>query len=225
MFQFLDSEIEMTSIEATWMLMGVIVDTNNLMYRVSYRTFNVLSLLQKYGAETAKVQRFLRENFDEYVKRMSILNNLEIVEGKYGIALCNDDIHPRAFLAKIADNVISVNNIKAAFCIGRISEDEIGISARSLDEVNVQLIMEQLGGGGHFNNAATQIKDSTIPEARLALLEKLKKIEDGGLSTMKIILTKDVKGKGKAGEIIDIPSGHTNFLVRSSQAVLATIDN
>lgn len=225
MFQHVENEITMSSVEATWMLMGVIVDTNNLMYRVSYRTFNVLSLLQKFGAEMAKVQRFLRENFDEYMKRMTILNNLEIVDGKYGIALCNDDIYPRAFLAKIADNVISVNNIKAAFCIGRIDEDEIGISARSLDEVNVQLIMEQLGGGGHFNNAATQIKNITISEARVTLIEKLKKIEDGGLSTMKIILTKDVKGKGKTGEIIDIPSGHANFLVRSSQAVLATIDN
>jgi ribosomal protein L9 len=225
MYQYLENEVTMSSVEATWMLMGVIVDTNNLMYRVSYRTFNVLSLLQKHGAEMAKVQRFLRENFDEYMKRMTILNNLEIIDGKYGIALANDDIYPRAFLAKIADNVISVNNIKASFCIGRIDEDEVGISARSLDEVNVQLIMEQLGGGGHFNNAATQIKNITIAEARLALLEKLKRIEEGGLSTMRIILTKDVKGKGKAGEIIDIPAGHANFLVRSSQAVIASPDN
>lgn len=225
MFQFLDSEIEMTSIEATWMLMGVIVDTNNLMYRVSYRTFNVLSLLQKYGAEMAKVQRFLRENFDEYLKRMTILNNLEVVQGKYGIAVCNDEIYPRAFLAKIADNIISVNNIQAAFCIGRIDEDEIGISARSLDEVNVQVIMEQLGGGGHFNNAATQLKNISLEEAKEALVKQLKKIEDGGLTTMKIILTKDVKGKGKAGDIIDIPAGHANFLVRSSQAILATPEN
>lgn len=225
MFQFIENEIEMSSVEATWMLMGVIVDTNNLMYRVSYRTFNVLSMLQKYGAEMPKVQRFLRENFDEYVERMTILNNLEIIDGKYGIALCNDDIYPRAFLAKIADNVISVNNIKAAFCIGRIETEEIGISARSLDEVNVQIIMEQMGGGGHFNNAATQIKDASIQEVREQLIDKLKKIDDGGLSTMKIILTKDVKGKGKEGDIIDIPSGHANFLVRSNQAILATVDN
>ena len=132
MFQFLDKEIEISPIEATWMLMGVIVDTNNLMYRVSFRTFNVLSMLQKFGAEMPKVQRFLRENFDEYVKRMTILNNLEIIDNNYGIAICSDDIYPRAFLAKIADNIISVNNIKAAFCIGRIDENEIGISARSL---------------------------------------------------------------------------------------------
>jgi ribosomal protein L9 len=225
MYQFFETEIEVSPVEATWMLMGVIVDTNNLMYRVSYRTFNVLSMLQKYGAEMPKVQRFLRENFDEYVKRMTILNNLEIIDKNYGIAICSDDIYPRAFLAKIADNIISVNNIKAAFCIGRIDENEIGISARSLDEVNVQVLMEQFGGGGHFNNAAAQIKDVTIEDIRLELIEKLKKIDDGRMSVMKIILTKDVKGKGKQGDIIDIPAGHANFLLRSDQAILATVDN
>lgn len=225
MFQFLDVDIDITPIEATWMLMGVIVDTNNLMYRVSYRTFNVLSVLQKYGAEMPKVQRFLRENFDEYVKRMTILNNLEIIDNNYGIALCSDDIYPRAFLAKIADNIISVNNIKAAFSIGRIDENEIGISARSLDEVNVQVLMEEFGGGGHFNNAAAQIKDTTIEDVRLRLIEKLKKIDDGRTGTMKIILTKDIKGKGQKGDIIDIPAGHANFLLRSNQAILATAEN
>lgn len=226
MFQYISNEIEISEIEATWMLMGILVDTNNLMYRTSYRTFNVLAVLQKFGAEIPRAQRYLRENFGEYVKRMSILNNLEIVDGKYAIAACSaDEIYSRAFLAKIADNIISVNDIKASFCIGRIDENEIGISARSLNEVNVQVIMEQLNGGGHFNNAATQIKDVTVEQAKEMLIDKLSRLEDGGMTTMKIILTKDVKGKGKAGDIIDIPAGHANFLIRTDQAVLATVDN
>lgn len=226
MFQYISNEIEISEIEATWMLMGILVDTNNLMYRTSYRTFNVLAVLQKFGAEISRAQRYLRENFGEYVKRMSILNNLEIVDGKYAIAACSaDEIYSRAFLAKIADNIISVHDIKASFCIGRIDENEIGISARSLNEVNVQVIMEQLNGGGHFNNAATQIKDVTVEQAKEMLIDKLSRLEDGGMTTMKIILTKDVKGKGKAGDIIDIPAGHANFLIRTDQAVLATVDN
>lgn len=226
MFEYLPTEIEINPIEATWMLMGIIVDTNNLIYRTSYRTFNVLAVLQKYGALFPQAQRFLREDFGEYVKRMSILNNVEIHEGKYGIALCaEDEIYTRAFLAKIADNIISVDGIKASFCIGHIAEDEIGISARSLDQANVQLIMEQLGGGGHFNNAATQIKNIGIGQAKQLLIEKLDSFENGGMTTMRIILTKDVKGKGKAEDIIDIPAGHANFLVRTNQAVLATVDN
>lgn len=226
MFQYISNEIEISEIEATWMSMGILVDTNNLMYRTSYRTFNVLAVLQKFGAEIPRAQRYLRENFGEYVKRMSILNNLEIVDGKYAIAACSaDEIYSRAFLAKIADNIISVHDIKASFCIGRIDENEIGISARSLNEVNVQVIMEQLNGGGHFNNAATQIKDVTVEQAKEMLIDKLSRLEDGGMTTMKIILTKDVKGKGKAGDIIDIPAGHANFLIRTDQAVLATVDN
>jgi len=226
MYEFLDEEIELTPMEASLMMMGVIVDTSNLMYRTSYRTYNVLGKLQLRGAEIAKVQRFLRENFEKYVERMTILSNLEIIDDKYGIAICNsEDIYQRQFLAKIADNVITINNIKAAFCIGKIGENEIGISARSLDETNVQTIMEKMHGGGHFNNAATQIVGITIEEAKAQLLEVLKNNDSGENENMKIILVKDVKGKGKKGDIIDIPSGHANYLIKSKQAILATTDN
>ena len=226
MLDFIKEEVKISPIEASYMLMGVIVDTSNLMYRTSYRTFNVLSRLQKLGAEMAQAQRYLRENFDEYSKRMEILQNLEIVDKMYGIALCNEEeIHERQFIAKITDNIIAINGMKAAFCIGNIGEKEVGISARSLDEINVQVLMEHLGGGGHFNNAATQIKDLTILEVKELLLEQIGTITDKGEQNMKIILTKDVKGKGKAGDIIDIPAGHANFLIRGKQAILATTDN
>lgn len=226
MMDFLEYEIEISPIEASYMLMGVIVDTSNLMYRTSFRTFNVLSKLQKLGAEMAKAQRYLRENFDEYIQRMTILNGLEIIDGIYGIAVCSEhEIHQRQFIAKVTDNIIAVNGIKAAFCIGMIGENEVGISARSLDEVNVQVIMERLGGGGHFNNSATQIKDITIEDAKQMLIEQFHKGIDEGGQNMKIILTKDVKGKGKTGDIIDIPSGHANFLIRGKQAILASTDN
>lgn len=226
MLDFIAEEVKISPIEASYMLMGVIVDTSNLMYRTSYRTFNVLSRLQKLGAEMAQAQRYLREDLGEHTKRMEILRNLEIFDGVYGIVLCDEkDIHERQFLAKITDNVIGINGIKAAFCIGKISEKEIGISARSLDEINVQVLMERLGGGGHFNNAATQIKDLTILEVKEMLLAQIRTITDKGDQNMKIILTKDVKGKGKTGDIIDIPAGHANFLIRGKQAILATADN
>lgn len=226
MYDFLEHEVELTPIEASLMLLGVIVDTSNLMYRTSYRTYNVLGKLQMKGAENVKVQRFLRENFDKYVERMTILGNMEIIDGQYGIAVCPDeDIHQRQFLAKIADNVITVNTIKAAFCIGRIAENEVGISARSLDEANVQTIMEKLGGGGHFNNAACQIVNISLEETKEKLIEVLKNNDNGEDENMKVILVSDVKGKGKQGDIIDIPSGHANYLIKAKQAILATSDN
>lgn len=226
MFDYIDEDIMVTPMEATLMLLGIITDTSNLMYRTSYQTFSILSKLQMYGAEMTKVQRYLREDFDMYVKRMNILNNVEMVENKYGIAMCDDkEIFARQFLAKVADSLILVETIKAGFCIGKISDSQVGISARSLDEVNVQLIMEALGGGGHFNNSATQITGITINEAKERLINVLKQQETTGEEIMKVILIKDVKGKGKANDVIEIPSGHANYLIRSKLAVLATPDN
>lgn len=225
MFDYIDGEINITSIEASLMLLGILVDTNNLIYRTSAQTFAVMSKLQLYGAEMSKAQNYLREDADSYNKRIAILSSLNIIDEKYGICLCDvENIYTRPFIAKVADNIIALNTVKAGFCIGRISEDTIGVSARSFD-FNVQLIMEQLGGGGHFNNAATQIKGATIEEIERKLIEILRKDESVGEETMKIILVKDVKGKGKAGNIIDIPSGHANYLIKNKLAIVASTDN
>lgn len=224
MFEYFP-EIQVPPIEATWMLLGVIVDTNNLVFRTTSRTFNVLAKLQSYGADMSKVQKYLREDFSHYSKKISILNNIEIYNDVYGIVLCDDEIYPRAFLAKIANEIISVNNIGSAYCIGRIDSEHVGISARSLDEYNVQVVMEKLGGGGHFNNAATQIKSTNLEEVKASLLKILDENEGKGDKSMKVILTKDVKGKGKVNDIIDVPNGHANFLIRNSQAIEATNDN
>ena len=226
MFDYLENEVTMTTIEASLMLLGIVTDTSNLMYRTSYQTFSVLSKLQMYGAEMPKVQKYLREDFDMYVKRMTILNNVEMVDGQYGIALCSsDDIVTRQFIAKVADSLILVESIKAGFCIGRINDHQISISARSLDEVNVQIIMERLGGGGHFNNSATQIEGITIDEAKERLINVLKIQDQTGEKMMKVILVKDVRGKGKANDTIELPSGYANYLIRQKLAVLATPDN
>lgn len=226
MFQYIDADINATPMEASLMLLGIFVDTSNLMFRASYQTFNVMSRLQVLGAEMSKVKKFLREDITEYTKKNIIINNVEMIDDAYALALCpEDDIFPKQFLAKVSDNVINLNNVKAAFCIGKIGNNEIGVSGRSLDDVNVQVIMEAMGGGGHFNNAATQIKNSTIEEVRVSLIEILKNSGNGDQEIMKIILIKDVKGKGKNGDIIDIPAGHANYLIKSKQAILATVDN
>lgn len=224
MFDYINKEIEISPVEATWMLMGIFVDTNNFIYRTTYRTFSVLAKLQSYGADTAKAKRLLRESLAEYTKKTEILSQLEVLPGGFGIAMCDNEIVDRSFLAKIADSIIVFNDIKVAFCIGRIGKNTVGISARSLDEANVQIIMEKLGGGGHYNNAATQITDTTREAAKERLIEVLK-AEQKGDKRMKVILTKDVKGKGKANEVIDVPAGYANFLFRNNQAIEGTPDN
>lgn len=225
LMEYIDEEIEMSSTVATWMLLGIIVDTNNFVYRTNHQTYNVLAKLNIYGADSSLVKLYLREDLEVYAKRIEILNGLEVFDGKYGIVLCDDDIYERQFLAKIADSIISINNIEAGFAIGFIEKGIVGISARSIGQTNVQIIMELLGGGGHFNNAATQISGVSLDKVRDSLVEKIKSIDKGEGLTMKVILIKDVKGKGKVDDIIEVPAGHANFLIRSNQAIEATVDN
>ncbi len=228
MLDFVDeSKYNITPNEASWMIVGVLVDTNNMMFHTTYRTFNVLSKLQRCGVEISDAQKYLREDYQEYTNRLRFLNNFETVEGRYGIATCDDGIYDRAFIAKIADNLISVNKFKATFCIGKDAKDEIDISARSLEE-NVQVIMEKLGGGGHFTTAATQIKGITIEEAKERLISVLKqgKIEGPkGEEFVKVILLEDIKGTGKKGEVVEVANGFANHLIKKGSVEEASQAN
>ena len=226
MLEFVEQDkYEITQDEAMWMIMGVVVDTNNFMFHTTYRTFNVLSRLQKFGADMSKAQKYLRENSEEYMKKIQFLNKLEITKDGYGIITCDDGIYERAFIAKIADNAISVASVKAAFCIGRYEKNAINVSARSLDEENVQVIMEKMGGGGHFGVAAAQFKDVTIDEVKQRLITILDANRTIEIATKKVILMKDVNGKGKVNDIIELPVENANFLIRNDQAVEATREN
>ena len=226
MLEFVDqAKYEITQDEAMWMIMGIVVDTNNFMFHTTYRTFNVLAKLQRFGADMGKAQKYLRENSEEYMKKIEFLNGLEITKDGYGIITCDDGIYERAFIAKVADNAISVASVKAAFCIGRYEKNAINISARSLDEENVQVIMEKMGGGGHFGVAAAQLKDVTIDEVKQKLLSILESNKTVVVPTKKVILMKDVSGKGKINDIIELPLENANFLIRNDQAVEATREN
>lgn len=225
MFDYIDCKVNVSSIEASLMLLGILVDTNNLIYRTSAQTFAVISKLQLYGAEMSNAHKYLREDDAFYKRRIEILNTLEVIDEKFGICVCDEGtIYTRPFIAKVADNIIGLNSAKAGFCIGKIDDDLIGVSARSFD-YNVQLVMEKLGGGGHFHNAATQIKGLTLEDVRIKLIEILRKNEEPGEEDMKIILVKEVKGNGKPGDIIDVPAGYANYLVKSKSAIVASTDN
>ncbi|PRY81438.1 DHH family phosphoesterase [Alkalibacterium olivapovliticus] len=160
-------------IEATAMLGGIVVDTNNFSLRTGSRTFDAASYLQSVGANSTMIQRWLKEDPEVYLQRSRLIETIEFVQDGIAIANGDDDtIYQTVTSAQTADTMLGMSGIEAAFVITRRSEDMVGISARSLGKINVQIIMEKLGGGGHLSNAATQIDGKSVTE----IIEELKDV-------------------------------------------------
>lgn len=157
---------KITMLEATALLAGIIVDTKSFTMRTGSRTFDAASYLRTQGADTVLVQQFLREDVTTYLERARLVETVEFY--KHGMAIAageEDKIHDSVIIAQAADTLLSMEDVAASFVVAMREENVVGISARSLGTVNVQLIMERLGGGGHLTNSATQLYDTTIQEA------------------------------------------------------------
>lgn len=229
MFSFYNPDIKITPLEASIMLAGVIVDTNNFTQRSGTRTFEVSATLKSYGADMIFVRKLLQESLDSERLISSSIAKAEIYGNRFSLVTLdeNQTIPDRTTLAKISDRQLTIAGVDASFTIGRIDADTCGISARSLgDTVNVQLIMEGMGGGGHFNSAALQRKDCKIIDLKTELINTLKlEYIEGGTEKMKVILTQDVKGKGKKGDTKEVANGYGNYLIQNNLAVAATPEN
>lgn len=228
MFMFYNDNIEVTPLEASIMLAGIIVDTNNFTFRSGTRTFEAASTLKSMGADMVYVRKLLREPMSVEQELAQALMRAEIVGKRFAIVCLEETatVADRTTLAKISDKLLGIDGVDTSFTIGYVSDGVVGVSARSLDSVNVQIIMEELGGGGHFNSAATQIANTTIEAVKQQLLDIIKReYMDDGDEKMKVILLQDVKGKGKKDQIIDVANGYGNYLLTNKLAVLATEDN
>ncbi|MGD6842659.1 DHH family phosphoesterase [Bacillus infantis] len=153
-------------LEATALLAGIIVDTKSFTLRTGARTFDAASYLRGQGADTVLVQKFLKEDVDTYVKRAKLIETVSLYREGLAIAKGNpDQSFDQVLIAQTADTLLTMDGIDASFVISKRADNLVGISARSLGDVNVQIIMESLEGGGHLTNAATQLTDITVDEA------------------------------------------------------------
>lgn len=161
----------LTDLEATAMLAGITVDSREFSLRTGTRTFDAASYLRSIGASSVGVSELLKEDIDSFLERTRLVSSLKMIRPKMAV-LCGDDdqIIDPIITAQAADTALDLENVEASFAITRRSKDTISISARSMGEINVQVIMEKLGGGGHLSNAATQIKGVTVQEALAKLL-------------------------------------------------------
>lgn len=157
---------KLTMLESTALLAGIVVDTKSFTLRTGSRTFEAASYLRTNGADTVLVQRLLKEDIATYIQRSKLIETVELTSS--GIAIAKGEegiIYSSVLIAQTADILLTMQGVIASFVIASRSDGKIGISARSLGELNVQLVMEELGGGGHLTNAACQLEVETIEEA------------------------------------------------------------
>ncbi len=172
--QYLDDKKKMNTFEATCLYLGIFMDTKNFVTKTGVRTFEAASYLRRYGVNTMDAKKHFSLDFDEYVKRMDIIRIAEIWNTDIAVSICDYSFNNmRVISSQAADEMLNISGIKAAFVVYQF-ENTVYFSARSFTDVNVQLIMEKLGGGGHMTVAGCQIKNISLQEARDMLKDAIR---------------------------------------------------
>ena len=165
--QYFSENIKLEPSEADCIYAGILIDTNNFMTKTGVRTFEAAAYLRRAGAEVTRVRKMLRNDMAAYKARAEAVRHAEVYRGAFAISVCPaDNIEsPTIVGAQAANEYLNIVGIKASFVLTEY-QGKIYISSRSIDEINVQLIMERVGGGGHLNVAGAQLTNCTIQEAK-----------------------------------------------------------
>ena len=156
--QYIVDDIKVPSIEADCLYAGIMIDTRNFMNRTGVRTFEAAAYLRRCGADITRVRKMFRDDMESYRAKAEAMRMAEVYREQYAIAECPSDIaSPTVLAAQTANELLDINGIKASFVL-TVYNGRIFLSARSIDEVNVQIIAEKLGGGGHINSAGAQFE-------------------------------------------------------------------
>jgi c-di-AMP phosphodiesterase-like protein len=177
LLQYIHDRVVLDVREATALLAGITVDTKSFSLRTGARTFEAASFLRRNGADSMMIQRMLKEDLEEYVRKAEIIKHAEVLYEHVAIAVTESGRkYSQLLIAQSADTLLNMTDILASFVIGERPDGLIGISARSLGHMNVQVVMERMGGGGHLTNAAAQL-DGTVTEVAMLLKQVLDDIE------------------------------------------------
>lgn len=180
--QYIVDDIKVPSIEADCLYAGIMIDTRNFMNRTGVRTFEAAAYLRRCGADITRVRKMFRDDMESYRAKAEAMRMAEVYREQYAIAECPSDIaSPTVLAARTANELLDINGIKASFVL-TVYDGRIFLSARSIDEVNVQIIAEKLGGGGHINSAGAQFEHTNVKEAIEALKVTIDQmIEEGDI--------------------------------------------
>jgi len=180
--QYFSDSIKLKVNEADCIYAGILIDTSNFSTKTGVRTFEAAAYLRRCGADLDRVRKLLRNDMASYQAKADVVRNAEVYRGEYAISECRANVEsPTIVAAQAANELLNIIGIRASFVLTEY-EGRIFISSRSIDEVNVQLVMEKLGGGGHLNIAGAQMRDCTMDEAKArlkAILDSM--IEEGAI--------------------------------------------
>ena len=167
MLQYVGDGVKLKSIEAEAMYSGIMIDTNNFTTKTGVRTFEAAAFLKRCGADVTRIRKAFRTDMEEYIAKAKAISTAEVFMEGFILAECAADSvgSPTVLGAQVANELMDINNVRASFVFTDYN-NQIYISARSIDEVNVQVVMEKLGGGGHMSVAGAQLAGCTIEEAK-----------------------------------------------------------
>jgi c-di-AMP phosphodiesterase-like protein len=179
--QYVSDNVKIKGIEADCLYSGIMIDTNNFMAKTGVRTFEAAAYLRRNGADVTRVRKMFREDPTDYIVKAQAVSQAEIYKEAYAISVCNGEKleSPTIVGAQAANELLNIKGIKASFIFTKY-QNQVFISARSIDEVNVQIIAERLGGGGHLNIAGAQIENTTVEEAIIKVKKMLDLMEVEG---------------------------------------------
>ena len=167
--QYSPIKIKLTPIEVEALYAGIMLDTKEFTFKTGVRTFEAAAYLRKCGVDIIKVKKWFQDDLKTYQIISNIISKAEIVKGSIAISTYNEDeLNTTLVIAKAADELLTISGISASFVLGK-TDDTIYISGRSIGDINVQLILEKLGGGGHITLAGAQLPNTTIDDALLKL--------------------------------------------------------
>lgn len=179
--QYVDENLKLKPVEAEAMYAGMMIDTNNFLTKTGVRTFEAAAYLRRSGADITRVRKMFRSDMLEYKLRAEAIHNMEVYLNAYAITECKAEgvESPTILGAQVANELLNINNIKASFVLTDYN-GKVYISARSIDELNVQVVMEKLGGGGHMSVAGAQLEGYTIERAKIVIKETLRNMNENG---------------------------------------------
>ena len=173
LIEYSENDIKLTGLETEGLYAGIMTDTKNFTFKTGVRTFEAAAFLRKCGIDIIRIKKWFQSDLETYNKISEIINNTEIVKGTIGISTYEEsDKNANIICAKAADELLTISNITASFVIGNL-ENKVCISGRSIGDINVQVILEKLGGGGHITLAGAQVEDMSVAQVKELLIEKI----------------------------------------------------